>query len=45
LLLKGRVVHSDERSTAVQILRYAFGRGAMNAIRGLRSRNADAFVA
>lgn len=45
LVLEGRVVHSDERATAVQIVRYAFGRRKMTAIRERRTRNADTLVA
>lgn len=45
LVLEGRVIHSDERATAVQILRYAFGKRKMTTIREPRTGRADASVA
>ena len=45
LVLEGRVVHSDESRTAVQILRYGFGRRKMTAIRDPRTKHDVPFVA
>jgi len=45
LVLEGRVIHSDQSGTAVQILRYGFGRRTMTAIREPSTGKAGAHIA